>query len=178
MTSTSGQIAANKGAPASSKKMVVVGVGNMLTSSDPHTMLVTHSLGSCIGVVAYDPVAHVGGMLHAMLPSSAANHDRAVARPFMFVDTGLPALFTAIYGLGGTKDRLVVTIAGGAQFITRSPMFNIGARNAASVTDLLLSNGITAHLVECGGQYSRTLRLDLASGGLILDAPGCQPRYL
>ncbi len=161
-----------------SKKMVVVGVGNMLTSKDPQTMLVTLSLGSCIGVVVYDPVHHVGGMLHAMLPNSFANQDRAVARPFMFVDTGLPALLNAIYSLGGSKERLTVTIAGGAQFVTRSPMFNIGERNTASVKDLLLNIGISAHIVECGGHYSRTLRLDLASGGLTLDAPGCQPRSL
>lgn len=48
----------------------IVGVGDMIVSNDPEDIIVTYALGSCLGVVIYDPVANVGGMLHAMLPDS------------------------------------------------------------------------------------------------------------
>lgn len=49
---------------------IVVGVSDMKVSKDPDSVLVTYSLGSCIGVAIWDRMAHVGGMLHFMLPES------------------------------------------------------------------------------------------------------------
>jgi chemotaxis protein CheD len=60
-------------------------------------LLVTHALGSCLGLMVYDPEARVGGLLHAMLPLSKINPEKARSNPFMFVDTGVPRLFRAIY---------------------------------------------------------------------------------
>jgi chemotaxis protein CheD len=157
---------------SSPKKSLVVGMGDMLASNDPTATLVTYSLGSCVGVVIYDPVARVGGMLHAMLPDSTINSARAAARPHMFVDTGLPALFHAVYALGGVKARLTVKLAGGAQFLDEKKIFNIGIRNSEMVQALLARNGITACATEIGGQQSRTLRLDLGKGELTVDIPG------
>ena len=89
------------------KKSLIVGMGDMLVSNDASAQLATYSLGSCVGVTIYDPIAKVGGMLHAMLPDSTINADRAASRPNMFVDTGLPAMFHAVYALGGLKHRIV-----------------------------------------------------------------------
>jgi len=47
---------------------IVVGVADMKISKDPDSVLVTHSLGSCIGVAVYDCAVHAGGLLHFMLP--------------------------------------------------------------------------------------------------------------
>ncbi len=33
-------------------------------------VLVTHALGSCLGLMVYDPEVQIGGLLHAMLPLS------------------------------------------------------------------------------------------------------------
>src|SRR5450755_3621735 len=96
-----------------SKINLIVGVADMLASNDAQAHLVTYSLGSCVGVVIYDSAIKVGGLLHAMLPDSNINSDRALDRPFMFVDTGLPALFHAVYALGGLKHRLTVKLIGG-----------------------------------------------------------------
>lgn len=153
----------------------------MRVSNDPHALLVTQSMGSCIGVSVYDPQSHVGGMMHSMLPSSVIHRghsNQATLRPCMFVDTGLPTLLDAVCALGATKDRLIVTIAGGAQFLKSSPILNVAGKTAATVQDLLNQAGIQSHVVECGGQYCRTLSLDIGSGSLTLDAPGCAPRTL
>ncbi|MDA8404290.1 MAG: chemotaxis protein CheD, partial [Desulfobacteraceae bacterium] len=42
---------------------LIVGVSDMKVSSNKDDVLITYSLGSCIGVVIYDPKTRVGGML-------------------------------------------------------------------------------------------------------------------
>ncbi len=154
------------------KKSLVVGMGDMLSSNDASAQLVTYSLGSCVGVTIYDPVAKVGGMLHAMLPDSTINAERATARPNMFVDTGLPAMFHAVYALGGLKHRLIVKMAGGAEFLDEKKIFNIGQRNIEAVRNMLARNGVKLEAHNTGGHESRTMRLDLTTGSVTLDLPG------
>jgi chemotaxis protein CheD len=144
----------------------------MLTSNDAAAVLVTYSLGSCVGVTAYDPVAKVGGLLHAMLPDSSINAERAAARPYMFVDTGLPALFHALYALGGLKSRLVIRLAGGAELLDEKRVFNIGNRNVETVLNMLARNGVKLAARDTGGRESRTVRFSLSNGNVILDMPG------
>ena len=59
---------------------VIVGVSDMKGSNDPETILVTHALGSCIGVVIYDAVAKVGGLLHYLLPESKLSPEKFQVR--------------------------------------------------------------------------------------------------
>jgi len=153
-------------------------MGDMLVSNDASAQLVTYSLGSCVGVSIYDPVAKVGGLLHAMLPSSSINLDRAAARPFMFVDTGLPAMFHAVYALGGLKHRLIVKLVGGAEFLDEKKVFNIGQRNVEATRAMLERNSVSLQASETGGRESRTVKLDLANGNFTLDIPGKTPYLL
>ena len=95
----------------------IVGVSDMKISNSPDDMIVTHALGSCIGIAIHDPVANVGGLLHYMLPLSKVDEDKAQENPFMFGDTGIPALFKKAYDLGATKGNLRVVMAGGAQVL-------------------------------------------------------------
>ena len=68
---------------------VVVGVADMKISNKPEEVLVTHALGSCIGVAIYDPKVRVGGILHFMLPESLLDSVKSQQNPYMFADTGL-----------------------------------------------------------------------------------------
>ena len=166
---------ASRWVAAAPKKQLVVGMGDMLVSNDPSAQLVTYSLGSCVGISIYDPIAKVGGLLHAMLPDSTINSERSASRPFMFVDTGLPAMFHAVYALGGAKLRLVCKLCGGAQFLDEKQIFKIGARNVTATLAMLERNGIKIAAKETGGHESRTVKLDLANGNLTLDIPGKTP---
>ena len=56
---------------------LTVGVSNMKVSDDPEAVLVTYSLGSCIGIAIYDAVVRVGGLLHFMLPESSLDLNKA-----------------------------------------------------------------------------------------------------
>lgn len=48
----------------------IVGVADMKISGDKDDQIVTHALGSCLGIAIHDPIACVGGLLHVMLPLS------------------------------------------------------------------------------------------------------------
>jgi len=89
---------------------LIVGVSDMKVTNNIKATLVTYSLGSCIGISIYDSVARVGGLLHYMLPESNLDLEKAKKNPYMFADTGIPALFKAAYKLGAKKQRLKVII--------------------------------------------------------------------
>ncbi len=149
-------------------RTVVVGVGEMAVSGKAADELVTHSLGSCLGVAIHDPVARVGGLLHIMLPHSRLNPQRAEAHPCLFADTGLPRLFRAAYALGARKRRLRVVLAGGAQSGPGNDRYQVGQRNYAAVRRLLWRNEVLVAAAEVGGSHSRTLRLAVASGEITM----------
>ena len=73
---------------------IAVGLGEIKLSDDPNTVLVAFGLGSCVGIGIFDPVKRIGGMLHAVLPSSTTNNNQEV--PSKYVDTGIPLLLTEL----------------------------------------------------------------------------------
>ena len=151
---------------------VVVGIGDCQVSKDPDSVLVTYALGSCIGVMIHDPVSGVGGLLHFMLPESSLDPSKAEKNPYMFADTGIPMLFRSAYALGGDKKRLVVTVAGGAQMMDTQGTFNIGKRNCLAMRKILWKAGVLVAAEYLGGMVSRTIRLEVRSGNVILRESG------
>jgi chemotaxis protein CheD len=151
---------------------VVVGIAEMAVSNNPSATLTTYSLGSCLGISIYDPVAHVGGLLHIMLPDSSIDAAKAAAKPGMFVDTGVPALFRATYQLGADKHRVQIAVAGGAQIMDSSGYFNIGKRNFEMLTQLFAQHGLRIAAAEVGGYVNRTMHLRLATGEVRLKVSG------
>jgi chemotaxis protein CheD len=137
-------------------------------------IIVTHALGSCLGLMVYDPVAQVGGMLHAMLPLSKINPQKAEANPFMFVDTGVPKLFKKIYSMGGQKARLVVKAAGCGQPLGKNEMFKIGESNYTILKKLLWKNGMLLTAEAVGGSDGRTVYFDLSTGRTIISSKGLE----
>ena len=143
---------------------LVVDIADMAVTDDPRATLVTHSLGSCIGVTIWDPQCKVGGMIHYMLPESSLSPEKAKANPPMFADTGVPALFRAAYELGANKKRMVVKVAGGSSLLDDKGTFNIGKRNYVMLRKMFWKNSILIDGEDVGGQISRTLRLDVGTG--------------
>ncbi len=150
----------------------VIGVADMFVSDDPEDLLITHALGSCIGIAIFDKVARVGGILHYMLPLSKADPQKAQSNPFMFGDTGIPALFQKAYSFGATKDNIRVVMAGGAEILSLGDSFDIGNRNILIARKLFWKNQILISAEQVGGGISRTLSLDMASGQIWLTSSG------
>ncbi len=151
---------------------IVVGVADMKVSNDPNDILVTYSLGSCIGIAVHDPVARVGGILHFMLPGSELDRDKAKQKPFMFADTGIPRLFKSAYELGAKKNRMRVVVVGGSQVLDQHGFFNIGKRNQMAVRKIFHRNNVVIDYSDVGGNSNRTLRLVVKDGQTNLKVSG------
>ncbi len=146
----------------------IVGVGDMYVSKDPNDAIITYALGACLGVTVYDPVAKVGGMLHAMLPDSSIHNKKEEINPYKFVNLGIPLLFKTAYKLGADKKRLKVKFAGCSQLMDDSGFFNIGKRNYAAARKLLWKNNVMIDAEHCDKSQSITLILEIESGETIM----------
>lgn len=151
---------------------VIVGVSDMKVSNDPEAVLVTYSLGSCIGVTIYDAVAKVGGLLHYLLPESKLSPEKAVKNPYMFADTGIPALFKAAYELGARKQRMKVIVAGGSQIMDQAGFFNIGKRNDIALRKMFHKNNVLIDYRDVGGNVNRTIKLEVKNGDAWIKVSG------
>lgn len=123
-------------------------------------------LGSCIGLYALDPEAHVSGMVHIMLPE--AFKDKPVEKPGKFADTGIPALLAALEKAGANPRKLVMAYAGGAQVFKTGPgtlpKMDVGARNSVAVTEILRKMGARVIATDTGGNSGRTMMACSATG--------------
>lgn len=138
----------------------------MTVSGNSGDLIITHALGSCLGIAVYDPVAEVGGLLHVMLPDHLVDPAKSEKNPYMFVDTGVPALFKTCYREGAQKERMKVMVAGGAcvNGDEEHDMFQIGKRNFVMLRKLLWKNGVLLKSQDVGGTESRTMTLEIGSG--------------
>lgn len=149
----------------------IVGVAEAVVSAEPEDTIVTHALGSCLGLAIHDPVAHVGGLLHVMLPDSSINQEKARLNPWTFVDTGVPMLFRQLYQLGALKPRLVVNVAGGAA-VQENDRFGIGKRNVLMLRKLFWRNEVLVSGEDLGGSQPRTMYLHIGTGRVWISSRG------
>ena len=150
---------------------IVVGVGDLAVSNHQAAILSTYALGSCIGVVVFDPVARCGGILHLMLPESSVSPQKAMTQPAMFADTGLPLLFRELASMKAERARIKVFVAGGASVIGGQDPFRIGERNTRTTLDFLSTHRVPITQVDTGGSHSRTVHLELGTGRVQLITP-------
>ena len=93
-------------------EMIKVGMADSNVCISPNA-ITTLGLGSCVGIVLYDPIRKIAGMVHVMLPDSTKiinNENKA-----KFADTGIDLLISQMLSIGAERRSLVAKIAGGAQ---------------------------------------------------------------
>lgn len=157
---------------------IKVGMADMNVCSGDDS-IITLGLGSCVGVVLWDPSAKVCGMVHVMLPDSTAisqNTNRA-----KFADTGIEDCLAKVIGIGGRKERLVAKIAGGAQMFsvnTKSPSLRIGERNVEAVKKELAKLGIKIIAEDTGLNYGRTVLFFPATGDYVIRSIGKETKTI
>ena len=149
-----------------------IGISEMMVSNRPEDILITYSLGSCLGLTFYDPVVRVGGLIHCMLPLSKIDQKKAEATPAMFVDTGVPVLLQAVFDIGAQRSRLIANVAGCASLLDEKKLFKIGERNHTVLRKILWKNDILIANEDCGGTASRTLALYIANGRTTVKSSG------
>jgi len=153
-------------------KSVRVDISDAKVLAEPGAQLVTYALGSCIALILYDPTRRIGGMIHYMLPLSRTSPEKAKQRPAMFADTGVPLLFRMMFEHGCRKQDLVVKVAGGGKLYEDNGHFDIGRRNYTVLRKLLWKNGVLIKSEDVGGAKSRTVRLDIDTGRVVVRSGG------
>ncbi len=138
-----------------------VSISDMKVSTNPNDEIVTHALGSCVGVTIYDPRNKIGGMLHFMLPGTTTNKKD---NPLMYADTGIPMLLREFEKKGGNLKSAVVKAAGGALINDSKEFFNIGKKNVLALKKVLWKYNLLPENQDLGGDYYRTMKLYLSDG--------------
>lgn len=141
--------------------VVKVGIAQLDIVKEPHTIR-TSGLGSCVGVVLYDDMKKVAGLVHIMLPDSSLGR-AASANVAKFADTGIDALIARLQKEGVTSGRLKAKIAGGAQmfqFTSDKDSMRIGPRNVEAVKKQLQKHHIRIVAEDTGGNSGRTIEFN------------------
>ena len=150
----------------------VVGISEMKISNRQDDVLITYSLGSCLGLSLYDPDVKVGGLIHCMLPLSKIDVEKARRTPAMFVDTGVPLLLQELFDKGAKRSRIIAKAAGCGQLLDDKKLFKIGERNYTVLRKILWKNNIMIKSEDVFGQVSRTMSLYLSSGTTTIKSRG------
>ncbi|SHJ31348.1 chemotaxis protein CheD [Parasporobacterium paucivorans] len=152
-------------------KNITVGIADMKIARGEGT-IVTHALGSCIGITFYDPMIRLGAMVHIMLPECRNIKDTSV---FKYADSGIKETLRKLSAYGGSRARMECKIAGGAkmfEFKGGGELGNIGLRNAESVRRILKQEGLTLRGEDTGSNYARTMSLELHTGNVTIKTYG------
>ncbi len=140
--------------------IVVVGVGDLKIAKSPK--IIKTSLGSCVGVVLYDSIQKIGGMLHLMLPHCRDRNSKLSK----YADTGIPLLLDLMINEAkANKNALKAKIFGGAKMFTvNSDLFDIGKSNILETKNILENSGLKLVASRLGGTKGHQISLDTESG--------------
>lgn len=123
---------------------------------------VMYGLGSCIGLILCDPVRHISGAAHMVLPRG--HNGNGDDQPGKYVETAVPFLLSQMEALGACRVNIYAQAAGGAQMLKLRSLGDIGARNADATRKILAEYGIPLVAERIGGRHGRTLWWDLRTG--------------
>jgi chemotaxis protein CheD len=145
------------------KQIIKVGMADLKVSVSPN-ILTTLGLGSCLGIILYDPVKKVGGLAHVMLPdinSVKLRHNKS-----KFANSAIEEMLDKMIKLGASKSKIEAKIIGGAHMFSGvkagdTPAFNVGERNIVSAKEMLAKENIRLVAEDVGGDYGRSVEFDL-----------------
>ncbi|MFZ3587898.1 chemotaxis protein CheD [Bacillus sp. DJP31] len=149
--------------------IIKVGIAEMNIVKPPG-LIRTSGLGSCVGVILYDPIHEIGGLAHIMLPDSSLAKNGTLNHA-KFADTAIEALVKLLVEAGAKQMLLKAKIAGGAQmfqFISGSEMMRIGPRNSEAVKEELKRFNIELKAEDTGGSSGRTIEFNPKTSELMV----------
>jgi chemotaxis protein CheD len=161
-------------------KRHLISLGEWMVSQSPEDVLVANGLGSCIGLVLYDPSKRIGAMAHIVLPAPPETL-KTVDKPGLYASLVVPLMFDKLQKMGCKPELMSVRLAGGSQMTSSSeantldlPSINVGLRNVIAVKAALKNHNILppAKFCHTGGNAGRNLRLEMESGKCYLQVIG------
>jgi chemotaxis protein CheD len=132
-------------------------------------LIETQALGSCVGVVLYDPYTRIGGIAHAMLPDISDAKENSRGNLEKFANSAIEILIKKMEDLGAKKRFMKAKLVGGANMfpgIFSNVALSIGKRNTDAARTKLAELGILIEAEEIGDSFGRTIVLDTFTGKL------------
>lgn len=151
-----------------SDPIIKVGMADLKVTGGKDDILRTTGLGSCVGLVLFDPVAKVAGMAHIMLPLSEIAREGKLNLA-KYADTAVPELIRQMNALGAVTSRMTAKLAGGAQmfaFSGTSDTMRIGPRNVETTKQMLETYRIHLLGEDTGLNFGRTIEFHCSTGKL------------
>ena len=130
--------------------------------------IATIGLGSCVAIVLHDAAASVGGLAHILLPDASLSRDHDNLAKFP--DTAVPLLVAEMRRLGARGPFKAKLVGGASMFGQLLPAggINMGERNVVSTRRALEAAGIPVVADDTGGDYGRSVYLDVATGRVLV----------
>ena len=118
-------------------------------------------LGSCVSVCLFDPVTHIGGINHFMLPYW---NGQGLASP-KYGNIAIERLTDKMISLGCNKINIKAKIFGGGEVIeTNIVQFHIGKRNIELARTMLEDLKIPIISSSVGGKLGRKIEFLTSTG--------------
>ena len=130
---------------------LLVNIAQMKISSGADIFNAT-GLGSCMGVVLYDPIKKVGGMIHVLLPCADEGAGNQPSNPTKFADPGIKHLYDAVIKAGANPANLYAKNS------------RVGERNAEYSEKMLNKLKVKILAKDTGGNSGRTVTFDVQTG--------------
>ncbi len=136
---------------------IVIGMAEMKVTTPPNS-IITYGLGSCVGLVLYDKIKKISGMVHIVIPMH--NKTLTSLNPAKFASTAPVALYNSLIRSGATKGNIVAKLAGGAHVFKGnydSEIFKVGERNVAITKECLRRMNVPVVAEDILGSNGRTV---------------------
>lgn len=157
--------------------IINVGIADLKVGKESDVLRTT--LGSCVGIVLYDPVQKLGAVCHIMLAKDPTGKD-AQKNPYKYGESALPLLIQSMKDQGSAIGQYSCRIFGGASMfkgINSQFLHNIGEQNIAIVKKYMESKQIPIIVEDVAGYEGRTISLYCDDGRLLLKKAGVE-KYL
>lgn len=152
-------------APSERIRLIAAGIGEMVVTDDPSSVLVAYGLGSCVALAAHDARSGIAGLAHFMLPAGTAQAEA----PVKFVEPGLDTFLEAFASAGGDPARATYKAAGGAAMLRLAGGgLDIGQRNTEALQHALNRRRLRLAAADLGGSVGRTVQLETRTGRLLV----------
>lgn len=161
-------------------KNVMVGIAdyNIVKSPDQIT---TIGLGSCCGIVIYDEINKIAGLVHVLLADSTT--DKKLLNKAKYADSGITLLCEEMKKKGANQRFMKAKIAGGAHMFSfnnkgANNVFTIGEKNVKACKLTLSKLRIPIIAEDVLGSCGRTIMFDTTTNKLKIKSVGKSEKFI
>ena len=129
-------------------------------------------LGSCLSVTMFSPRLCIGGICHAIMPTSRGRDN---GEDFRYVDTSLMKMLRWLDARGVGRWETETKLFGGASFWDvpeRRGGRNVGELNVVKAREILQAEQLSAVVADIGGRSGRKLFYITHTGEVFLERIG------